>query len=218
MIAKNLSLLSAMSICGQVKTGCDPDAGSQPVGTGWLFDIRSLKGFGIKTRLIVHFLVRLVLLGTAGCSGITAPGGYEPEDCLRVAQARLDRTPPWDCLPTLDGQCVPLKPFFDTCSALWPDCVLYTKFYLWESEVTEIVSYPRRGPVSHRVRMYHNILHACRPDYDDAQRTHGDVAEFYNEVGRFMGLAVYMGQGLYCPLPIPGREAKPDDHRLEDGP
>ena len=63
-----------------------------------------------------------------------------------------------------------------------------------------------RGPVSHRVRIYHNILHTCRPDYRDPLRTHGDVAEFYDEAGRFMGLAVYMGQGLYCPLLAPGRK------------
>ena len=172
----------------------------------------------MTAKRIVRLLVLLMILGPSGCSGLAAPGEDGTEDCLRIAQARLDRTPPWDCLPTLDGQCVPLQPFFDSCSALWPDCVLYAKFYLWESEVTEIVSYPPRGPVSHRVRMYHSILHTCRPDYRDAQRTHGDVAEFYDEVGRFMGLAVYMGQGVYCPLPLAAHGAKPNDPQRRERP
>jgi hypothetical protein len=43
---------------------------------------------------------------------------------------------------------------------------------------------------------------ACDPDYVDPVRTHGDVAEFYDAQGRFMGLAVCMGNGLYLPLPF----------------
>lgn len=157
-----------------------------------------------KMSAIVISVV-LVVAGLAGCVGLTASGGNAPEDCLRAAQVRLEQAPAWGCLPTLDGQCVPLQPFFDACADLWPDCVLYPKFYLWEREVKEITSHPPRGPVSHRIRIYHNILHTCRPGYQDPARTHGDVAEFYDEDGRFMGLAVYMGQGLYCPLRPPDR-------------
>ena len=157
----------------------------------------------------VCWLALLAVLVLAGCAGATPPPESTPEDCLRGAQVRIEGMPVRDCLPTLDGQCIPLRPFFDACSALWPDCVLYAKFYYWETEVAEIVSPTPRGPVSHRVRMYHNILHACDPEYRDAQRTHGDVAEFYDEVGRFMGLAVYMGQGVYCPLPVVNREERP---------
>ncbi|MDJ0857144.1 MAG: hypothetical protein QNI89_00115 [Desulfobacterales bacterium] len=156
-----------------------------------------------------RLLVMLAVWVLAGCVGATPPPALKPEDCLRRAQARIEGMPARDCLPTLDGQCVPLRPFFEACSALWPDCVLYAKFYHWETEVAEIVSPTPRGPVSHRVRMYHNILHACDPGYRDDLRTHGDVAEFYDEVGRFMGLAVYMGQGVYCPLPAAHRENRP---------
>jgi hypothetical protein len=151
-------------------------------------------------------LLILVLLGAVwGCTGLKESGGALPADCLRAAKARLDRTAAWDCLPTLDGQCVPLKPILDACAELWPECVLYPKFYLWEQEVRETTSSSPRGPVSHRIRVYHNILHTCQPDLHDPLRTHGDVAEFYDAAGRFMGLAVYMGQGLYCPLPAPPR-------------
>ena len=153
--------------------------------------------------------VLLVVFGLVGCARVAPTPESAPGDCLRKAQARIEGLPAWDCLPTLDGQCVPLRPFFDACAALWPDCVLYVKFYHWESEVAETVSPTPRGPVSHRVRMYHNILHGCDPDYRDARRTHGDVAEFYDAAGRFMGLAVYMGQGVYCPLPAVGRGVRP---------
>jgi hypothetical protein len=55
--------------------------------------------------------------------------------------------------------------------------------------------------------MYHSTLPTCRPDYQDVQRTHGDVVEFYDEVGGFMGLAVYMGQGFtaLCRCRVAGR-------------
>jgi hypothetical protein len=155
-------------------------------------------------------LVLLLVGGPVHCAGPRNGGGDASQDCLQAAQARLSQAAAWECLPTLDGQCVPLEPLFDTCEALWPDCVLYPKFYLWESEVKAMTSHPPRGPVRHRIRLYHNILHTCRPAYRDPLRTHGDVAEFYDEGGRFMGLAVYMGQGLYCPLPAPGRRLMRD--------
>jgi hypothetical protein len=34
----------------------------------------------------------------------------------------------------------------------------------------------------------------------DPLKTHGDVAEFYDQNGNFMGLGVYMGDGKYCAL------------------
>ena len=153
-------------------------------------------------------IVLMSLVGITGCAGATSSGADPPEDCLRVAQARLDEARAWDCLPTLDGQCVPLAPLFALCDALWPDCVVYPKFYLWESEVKTITSPTPRGPVEHRVRIYHNILTTCRPEYHDPQRTHGDVAEFYDQAGDFIGLGVYMGQGLYVPLRIPSPPAE----------
>jgi hypothetical protein len=38
----------------------------------------------------------------------------------------------------------------------------------------------------------------------DPLKTHGDVAEFYDAEGNFMGIAVYMGKGKYCSLPYGG--------------
>jgi hypothetical protein len=38
----------------------------------------------------------------------------------------------------------------------------------------------------------------------DPKKIHGDIAEFYDKEGNFMGLSVYMGDGKYCPLPYSG--------------
>ncbi len=193
-----------MVIHGQAQTDRNSGAGAYMAGSG---RPRAVVGAALRRSFFVFLL--LAFLGLVSCARVAPSAEPLPEDCLRRAQARIEAMPVRDCLPTLDGQCVPLQPFFDACSALWPNCVLYAKFYHWESEVTEIISPTPRGPVSHRVRMYHNILHACEPGYQDARRTHGDVAEFYDELGRFMGLAVYMGQGVYCPLPAADREVRP---------
>jgi hypothetical protein len=82
-----------------------------------------------------------------------------------------------------------------------PLCALPEKFYYWKNEVKVIVSKSLHGSVVHKVRIYHNYWSTCRPHLVDPQKTHGDIAEFYDENGRFMGLAVYTGDGLYYPLP-----------------
>ena len=54
------------------------------------------------------------------------------------------------------------------------------------------------------VPYYHNCLSTFCPENHDPQKTHGDVAEFYDGSGDFMGLAVYMGDEKYCSLPYDG--------------
>ncbi len=159
-----------------------------------------MRSYGNIKFMTVGLGILMAMAGIAGCAGAAPLADDPPEDCLQVAQNRLDQTPAWDCLPTLDDQCIPLAPLFALCDALWPDCVVYPKFYLWQSEIKTITSQTPRGPVQHRIRIYHNTLATCRPQYHDPLRTHGDVAEFYDPSGRFMGLGVYMGQGLYVPL------------------
>ena len=56
----------------------------------------------------------------------------------------------------------------------------------------------------HKVRMYNNCLSTFCPNRVDPQKTHGDVAEYYDEYGTFMGLSVYLGMGKYCSLPFSG--------------
>lgn len=80
-------------------------------------------------------------------------------------------------------------------------CCLCNKFYYWKSEVRVVVSNTENGAIKHRIRCYSNPLSTLCPQRCDPRKTHGDVVEFYDEKGRFMGLSVYMGDGKYCPLP-----------------
>jgi hypothetical protein len=156
-------------------------------------------------RLLCGLYFGLLLLGMSGiwgCGLRTAPPSPKVADCFREASRAIANKPDRDCLPTLDQNCVPLQIFYDRCAALWPDCVLFPKFYHWPSRIEDRISRTPSGAVAHKIRVYFNLLSTCDPDHVDPGRTHGDVAEFYDSQGRFMGLAVYMGQGLYVPLPF----------------
>ena len=152
--------------------------------------------------------VRLVfLLGLClsvwGCGSRQSPL-RTPADCVESGIERIEAAPVQDSLQTLDGQEIPLAEFITLCRQLFPACSLYPKFYHWKQEVKKMVAQTPRGRVSHRVRVYFNLMSTCYPDQIDPGQTHGDVAEFYDGKGTFMGLAVYMGKGLYCPLPHTG--------------
>jgi hypothetical protein len=60
----------------------------------------------------------------------------------------------------------------------------------------------------HQIRCYSNCLSVFCPEKYDPQKTHGDIAEFYDEKGKFMGLSVYMGEGKCCPLPYDGYQTQ----------
>jgi hypothetical protein len=104
-------------------------------------------------------------------------------------------------IETLDGQQVELNEFFRRCLKNWPHCSLYHKFYYWDSEVIETISDSSKGRIKHKVRIYCNCLSMARDDKTNPDKTHGDVAEFYDENEVFMGIAVYMGMGRYFSLP-----------------
>ncbi len=104
-------------------------------------------------------------------------------------------------IKTLDGKIVPLEQFFVACHAMFPWCGMFEKFYYWENEIREVVSDSPNGSVKHKIRCYYNCLSTICPQTCDSLKTHGDIAEFYDAEGNFMGLAVYMGKGKYCPLP-----------------
>ena len=105
---------------------------------------------------------------------------------------------------TLDDQQVQLTEFYDKCRMLHPWCTLYEKFYYWNKETKTITSSTPRGNVVHTIRCYHNCISTFCPHKCDPQKEHGDVAEYYDENGKFMGLSVYMREGKYCPLPYDG--------------
>jgi hypothetical protein len=85
---------------------------------------------------------------------------------------------------------------------------LYAKFYYWENKVKEIESESTHGWVRHKVRMYYNLMSTCYPDKVNPGRDHGDVFESYDPEGRFMGLGVYMGDGMYVTLPYSSYKGK----------
>ena len=110
---------------------------------------------------------------------------------------KIDSLPEKKYLHTLDGQNILLEEFFKECLNHQPYCSLYKKFYYWKSEVKEIISSSSIGPLIHKARMYYSPMSECYPEDADPGKTHGDVAEFYDEEGVFMGLAVYAGEGKY---------------------
>ena len=149
-----------------------------------------------------------VLFVFCGCSGLPAQSKTTPDQCLAQNIQRLRNLPERKFLDTMDGRQIALEAFYLQCERLWPSCALYRKFYYWKSEVIDITSQTHSGQAEHQIRIYYNLLSTCYPEKTDPGRTHGDVAEFYDPSGKFMGLAVYMGEGLYVPLPYSGYQKK----------
>jgi hypothetical protein len=155
-----------------------------------------MKKFKVLTKFVITNFIILM-----GCALQVSEIQLPPDECIELLKNRIESRPVLTGLKTLDGQEVNLDEFFQLCLMNSPSCALPDKFYYWNNEVKFIVSKTLHGPVVHKIRLYHNYLSTCRPDLVDPQKTHGDIAEFYNENGQFMGLAVYRGDGLYYPLP-----------------
>lgn len=152
----------------------------------------------MKPVIIVIFVLIFPLFG---CTTLVSQQAPLLDDCLDQVSLRLSAKPVQPYLKTLDGQEVLLSEFFQKCLVHAPVCSLPEKFYHWKNVIKIIESKTERGVVSHKIRIYHNHMTTCAPDNVDPQKTHGDIAEFYNEKGVFMGLAVYAGNGLYSALP-----------------
>lgn len=142
------------------------------------------------------------------CNGLSMAENFDSDDgCVNKAIERIEKIralPEKQFIETLDGQQVDLKEFFRQCWNNWPHCCLFHKFYYWDSEVIETISESSKGRIKHKVRIYCNCLSMARNDRTNPDKTHGDVAEFYDENEVFMGIAVYMGMGKYCSLPYSG--------------
>jgi hypothetical protein len=154
-----------------------------------------------KLSVPIILLVALTNLVLMSCALHAAKDKLSSDDCIDRLAEQIESKPVQTHLETLDGQKVALSDFFQLCLSHSPPCSLPGKFYYWKNEVKSVTSETPTGPVSHKIRIYYNYLSTCRPDLSDPQRTHGDIAEFYNKYGEFMGLAVYVGDGLYWPLP-----------------
>ena len=162
-------------------------------------------------QLITRNANILLIVSSLFISCVSSPADSQPggDDCFNEVTRRVRAAPVKTTLQTLDGQNVRLQDFFDQCRDEAPNCILYDKFYHWDNEVKEVVSRAGSGSVKHRIRAYYNPLSICRPQNVHPGRTHGDVAEFYDTQGRFMGLAIYMGQGQYYLLYYSGYKSSP---------
>jgi len=123
-------------------------------------------------------------------------------DCIDEMAASIEAMPGGSVTLTLDGQIVDLEEFFDRCDRNNPKCALYRKFHFWPNKVIMIESPSKAGIVRHRIRAYYSPSSICYPERVNPSRIYGDVAEFYDAHGEFMGIAVYMGEGNYYPLPF----------------
>ena len=161
------------------------------------------KGTFAKSLRIFFIAIFLFLLPHA----LLADDYKQPYECIDEVVRRIKEIrsfPDIQYLHTLDGQNVLLNEFYAKCLNLFPQCALFDKFYYWQSEIREIVSNSANGAIKHKIRTYHNCLSTFCPDASDSPKTYGDVAEFYDGNGNFMGLSVYMGDGKYCTLPYDG--------------
>ena len=162
-------------------------------------------------QLLSQAAIALLVAGCVffGCASRPVASQSSTEDCIGEVSRRIRQAPEKEYLHTLDGQAVRLQDFFNQCQDSAPDCILFAKFYHWENEVVKVISRTDKGTVEHEIRAYYNPLSICRPQNIHPGRTHGDVAEFYDPQGRFMGLAVYMGQGQYFLLYYSGYSHSP---------
>jgi hypothetical protein len=163
----------------------------------------SRKGIWPKSLRVFFIVIYLFLPPHA----LWSEENKQPNACLTKAVNKINDIrsfPDVHYLLTLDGQNVFLNEFYAKCNYLFPQCGLFKKFYYWQSEIREVVSNTRNGVIQHKIRCYNNCLSTFCPENYDPKKTHGDVAEFYDGNGNFMGLSVYMGNGKYCPLPYDG--------------
>ncbi len=136
-----------------------------------------------------------------------AENNNQPHECIFRADRRIIEIrsfPDAQYLHTLDGQKVLINEFYIKSLMFFPQCQLYKKFYYWRSEIREVVSNTNNGNIRHTIRCYNNCRSTFCPQMSDPLKTHGDVAEFYDRNGKFLGLSVYMGEGKYCALPYHG--------------
>lgn len=159
-------------------------------------------GFTCTPKIFLPLL--FVLIAIHACTNLIVSKKLLGEACLDAEIERLDGLPEKQVLNMLDGQEINLIEFVAMSSFKQPCCSLPRKFYYWPNEVKEIYSLALEKKVTHQIRTYSNLMSTCYPERIDTGRIYGDVAEFYDQNGTFIGFTVYCGQGLYCPLPYSG--------------
>ena len=154
-------------------------------------------------KVLMHSIFAVTLLACSQGPVVAIPEA-QIENCVNSAAERtnaIKALPVKTHIQTLDGKMVSLEQFFVCCQERHPWCAMFEKFYYWKNETREVVSDSPNGRVKHKIRCYFNCLTTICPQMCDPLKTHGDIAEFYDAEGNFMGIAVYIGSGLYCTLP-----------------
>jgi hypothetical protein len=153
---------------------------------------------------ILGTTVLLILIMNFACAHGRTAKRAAGDACLQREIKRLASLPEKEVITTLDGQQIHLDHFGNASSLNQPGCSLPYKFYHWPNETKEVVSKALLRSISHRIRAYYNLTSICYPEKREEGQMYGDVAEFYDGDLIFMGFAVYVGNGLYCPLPHAG--------------
>ena len=162
-------------------------------------------GKGMLSLLFIGFL-QIFIFGS-NPQHIYANNNEPASTCLDQAIERINsikKLPEKKYLRTLDGQEVLLDEFYTICNNLFPWCTMFEKFYYWDSEIKTIISTTPNGQIRHKIKCYYNCLSKYCPKNSNSRKQYGDVAEYYDAKGKFMGLSVYVGDGKYCPLPFRG--------------
>lgn len=157
-------------------------------------------------RIVARMSIGILALMVSACTTIGAQNRLSGEACLEKEIQRLENLPEKKTITTLDQQRITLGDFSGTTPMSFPGCILPYKFYYWRNETKEVFSKHLHHHIKHQIRAYYNLTSTCFPEKREAARLYGDVAEFYDVNRTFMGFAVYLGQGLYCPLPYSGYE------------
>ena len=161
-----------------------------------------MKGKEIFSKCLSFLFIILFLVLPQHVSG--SEDNKQSSDCLNEAFERIreiESLPEMKYLHTLDGQKVLLNEFYSKCLFSFPKCSLYRKFYYWQSEIKEAVSNTEIGLIKYTVRCYYNCVSTFCPKSCDPRKTNGDVAEFYDHKGNFIGLEVHRKDGKYFSLP-----------------
>lgn len=177
-----------------------------------------MTGKGTLLKSLSVLFIILFLVTPQYVSG--SEDNEQSSDCLSQAFERIreiESLPEMKYLHTLDGQNVLLNEFHFKCLQSFPKCSFYRKFYYWHSEVKEVVTNTAIGPIKHRIRSYHNCISTFCPKHCDPRKTNGDVAEFYDHKGNFIGLEVHIKDGKYFALPFDDYKQPTDDFKKLTG-
>ena len=160
-----------------------------------------MKNYHFQLQIIPILICILVFIGISHSTSAELSN----ESCMDDVLNQVQEAERIDFIYSLDHQKIFLQEFYDECNKHGPPvCAIFEKFYYWKSAIKQVTSMTHDGLNSHTIRVYYNPVSVCYPELVNPLRIYGDIAEFYDVCGEFMGIAVYMGNGEYFPLKFSG--------------